>query len=109
PRNTRDGDRAEPPLSDRAPEEIRFRGTGTRPIDRRRARAPGLPSGSLSERRCDRGGNRVSQEAAVHARTADPALLLPGTAKPARPAPFSPRVDRGEDGVGGVAAHRNSN
>src|SRR5439155_24863118 len=60
--------------------------------------------GSLSKGRCDRAGNRVSQEAAFHAKTADAPLLLPGTAKPARPAPVSRR--RGDDGVGGVASRR---
>ena len=49
-----------------------------------------LQDPSLSGR-CDRGGNRVSQEAEIHAKPANPALLLPGAAKPARPAPFSPR------------------
>jgi len=39
------------------------------------------------------------REPEIRAKTADPPLLLPGTAEPARPAPFSPRVDRGEDGV----------
>src|SRR5204863_6080214 len=61
-------------------------------------RPPGLPSGSVAEGRCDRGGNRVSQEADIHARTADAALLLPRTSEPARPAPFSPRDGRGEEG-----------
>ena len=49
-----------------------------------------LQDPSLSGR-CDRRGNRVSQEAEIHAKPANPALLLPGAAKPARPTPFSPR------------------
>ena len=73
------------------PKKFRVRGTGTRPTRQRRAGAPGLPAGSVSGGRCDRGGNRVSQEAEIHAKPANPALLLPGAAKPARPAPFSPR------------------
>ena len=78
----------------RAPEKIRVRGTAPRPTGQRRAGAPGLPAGSISEGRCDRGGNRVSQEAEIHAKPANPALLLPRAAKPARPAPFSPRPRR---------------
>ncbi len=35
---------------------------------------------------------------------ADPSLLLPGTAKPARPAAFSPPVDRRQDCVDNVAS-----
>ena len=62
-------------------------------------RPPGLASGSVAEGRCDRGGNRVSQEADIHARTADAALLLPRTSEPARPAPFPPRGKRGEEGL----------
>ena len=41
------------------------------------------------ERRCYRGRNRVSKEAEVQRKTAHSTLLLPGIAKPQRPAPFS--------------------
>ena len=46
------------------------------------------------------------KEAKIHAKPANPALLLPGAAKPARPAPFSPRrtdVAVGDDSLGADA------
>src|SRR3990172_1079712 len=60
----------------------------------RRAGARSIPAGSCSGRRCDRGGNRVSQEPQIHAKTADAPLLLPGVAKPQGPSPFSHAVNR---------------
>src|SRR6266702_1990797 len=57
--------------------------------DGRRARTPGIPSGSFPQRLRDRRRSRVSQAAEVQARAADAPLLLPGVAEPQRPAPFS--------------------
>ena len=94
PGDVRDGGRSEPPPRARAPEAIRVRRTGTHVHRRSTARVPGLPAGSGLESRCDRRGNRVSQEAAIQAKATDAAVLLPRTAKSKRSAPLSARVTR---------------
>src|SRR5712691_11647627 len=62
----------------------------------RRTGAPGIPSGSFSQRHRNRGGSCVSQGAAVQAHAADAPLLLPGVAEPQRSAPFSHAIGRTE-------------
>src|SRR5207249_2572196 len=85
-----------PPGRPRAGEAIRVCRAGIRTARRRRAGAPGIPSGSFPQRLRDRGGNRVSQAAEVQAHAADAPLLLPGVAEPQRSAPFSHAIGRTE-------------
>src|SRR5206468_652754 len=72
-------------------------------LRRRRAGAPGIPSGFLAQRHGDRDGSRVSQAPEVPGPAADASLLLPGVAEPQRPAPFSHAIGRKKRRVGAFA------